>query len=49
MKTKQKEKKPITGFTKNKSLNKYSKQELFKEKVERANHILKTIGLPKGI
>lgn len=27
--------------------NKYSNQPLFKDKEERANHILKTVGLPK--
>lgn len=27
--------------------NKYSDQPLFKDKVDRANHILKTVGLPK--
>ena len=26
---------------------KYADQPLFKEKVERANHILKTVGIPK--
>lgn len=36
------------GFTLNKALkDKYSDQPLFKEKVDRANHILKTFGLPK--
>lgn len=35
-------------FTVNKGLNKYRKENLFKEKVEKANHILKTVGLPKG-
>jgi hypothetical protein len=37
------------GFTLNVSLDKkYNDQPLFKEKIERANHILKTIGLPKS-
>ena len=27
--------------------DKYADQPLFKDKIERANHILKTIGLPK--
>lgn len=27
--------------------NKYADQPLFKDKIERANHILKTIGLPE--
>jgi hypothetical protein len=36
------------GFTINSTLDKkYSDQPLFKDKVERANHILRTIGLPK--
>ena len=37
------------GFTLNKSLkDKYADQPLFKEKVDRANHILKAFGLPKA-
>jgi len=36
------------GFTLNSKLDKkYSDQPLFKDKVDRANHILKTVGLPK--
>lgn len=36
------------GFTVDPTLNgKYAEQPLFKEKVDRANHILKTVGLPK--
>ena len=36
------------GFTVDPSLNgKYDDQPLFKDKVDRANHILKTVGLPK--
>lgn len=36
------------GFTVDPKLNgKYDDQPLFKEKVDRANHILKTVGLPK--
>ena len=36
------------GSTFNKSLDKkYIDQPLFKDKVDRANHILKTVGLPK--
>lgn len=27
--------------------DKYADQPLFKDKIERANHILKTVGLPK--
>ncbi len=30
-----------------KSLDKYLKKGLFKEKIDKANHILKTVGLPK--
>ena len=42
------EKKLPKGFKLNAKLdNKYADQPLFKEKEERANHILKTIGLPK--
>ena len=32
-----------------KSLNKYSDQVLFKEKVEKANETLKNVGLPKTL
>ncbi len=28
--------------------NKYSDQPLFKDKIDRANYILKTVGLPKA-
>jgi hypothetical protein len=37
------------GFTINPDLDKknYSEQPLFKDKIDRANHILKTVGLPK--
>jgi hypothetical protein len=36
------------SFKINKSLtDKYADQPLFKDKIERANHILKTVGLPK--
>ena len=42
------EKKLPKGFKFNATLDtKYGEQPLFKEKVERANHILKTVGLPK--
>lgn len=38
------------GFKLNAELNnKYADQPLFKDKVDRANHILKTVGLPKGV
>ena len=36
------------GFTVDPTLEgKYDDQPLFKDKVDRANHILKTVGLPK--
>ena len=36
------------GFTIDPTLGgKYDDQPLFKDKVDRANHILKTVGLPK--
>ena len=36
------------GFTVDPTLQrKYDYQPLFKDKVDRANHILKTVGLPK--
>ncbi len=42
------EKKLPKGFKFNATLEtKYAEQPLFKEKIERANHILKTVGLPK--
>ena len=42
------EKKLPKGFKLNQKLgDKYTNQPLFKDKVDRANHILKTIGLPK--
>lgn len=50
MKTKKtvSEKKLPKGFKLNTSLgDKYKDQPLFKDKVERANYILKTVGLPK--
>ena len=51
MKTKKTEtKKPKLpeGFTVDPKLSgKYDNQPLFKDKVDRANHILKTVGLPK--
>lgn len=43
-----KKKKLPKSFKVNPALaNKYADQPLFKNKVEQANHILKTIGLPK--
>ena len=50
MKTKKEiaKKKIPKGFKFNATLDtKYAEQPLFKEKIERANHILKTVGLPK--
>jgi len=50
MKTKKitEEKKLPKGFKFNATLdNKYADQPLFKDKVDRSNHILKTIELPK--
>jgi hypothetical protein len=42
------EKKLPKGFKLSPQLgDKYADQPLFKDKVDRANHILKTIGLPK--
>ncbi len=42
------EKKLPKGFKFDATLdNKYTEQPLFKDKVDRANHILKTVGLPK--
>ncbi|HWK57357.1 MAG TPA: hypothetical protein VNQ80_08470 [Parapedobacter sp.] len=41
------DKKRKVDFTTNKSLNKYRKIDLFKDKVDKTNHILKTVGLPK--
>ena len=42
------EKKMPKGFKFNATLDtKYAEQPLFKEKIERANHILRTVGLPK--
>ena len=36
------------GFTIDPSLDgRYNDQPLFKDKVDRANHLLKTVGLPK--
>ena len=47
MKSKKTTKKVLKGFTKNASLDKYADQPLFKDKVDKVNHILKTVGLPK--
>jgi hypothetical protein len=43
-----KKKKLPKSFRVNKTLSdKYADQPLFKDKIERANHILKTVGIPK--
>ncbi len=47
IKTKKKNKPLPNGFMKNPDLDKYANQELFKEKMAKANHILKTVGIPK--
>ena len=50
MKTKKElaDKKMPKGFKFNTTLEtKYTEEPLFREKIERANHILKTVGLPK--
>lgn len=39
--------KKLTGLTKNPAIDKDTDKELFKDKVKMANHILKTVGLPK--
>lgn len=39
-------KKPVVVKV-DKSLDKYLTKDLFKEKVDKANHVLKTVGLPK--
>ncbi len=47
-KTKTEKKKLPKDFKINPALaDKYDDQPLFKDKVDRANHILKTVGLPK--
>ena len=39
-------KKPIINKV-DKSLDKYLDNDLFKDKIDKANHILKTVGIPK--
>lgn len=47
-KAKSSKKKLSKDFTINPALSgKYDDQPLFKDKVDRANHILKTVGIPK--
>ena len=47
MKQAKNNKKKSPAMKVNKSLDKYLDKGLFKEKVDKANHILKTVGLPK--
>lgn len=48
MKKKKEQNSPKTPtVTVDKSLNQYKEQVLFKEKVEKANEALRTVGLPK--
>lgn len=49
MKTKTKIKKLPIGYSYNPELDKYANIELFKDKVEKAKKILKTVDLPKDI
>jgi hypothetical protein len=39
--------KKLTIIKVDKKLDKFLDKELFKEKVDKANHILKTVGIPK--
>lgn len=48
MKEKKTTSKTLKGFIKNPQLDKYADKVLFKDKVKMANHILKTVGLPKA-
>lgn len=48
MKEKKTTNKELEGFTKNPKLDKYADKVLFKDKVKMANHILKTVGIPKA-
>lgn len=47
MKQGKKDDKKPTIIKVDKSLDKYLKKGLFKEKVDKANEVLKTVGLPK--
>ena len=47
MKKAKKGDKKLTILKVDKKLDKYLEKGLFKEKVDKANHILKTVGLPK--
>ncbi len=44
--TKNTGKKPVINKV-DKSLDKYLEKGLFKDKIDKANHILKTVGIPK--
>jgi hypothetical protein len=48
MKTKKSKKAKMPGIQIDKSLDKYNDQVLFPEKLEKANEMLRTIGLPKS-
>ena len=47
MKNAKKESKKPTIIKVDKNLDKYLKKDLFKEKVDKANEVLKNVGLPK--
>lgn len=49
MKAKKKSPKLLKGFTIDPTIKSYDDDPLVKKKVEKVNHILKTVGLPKGI
>lgn len=49
MKTKKKPRKLLKGFTVDPTIKNYDDDPLVKKKIEKVNHILKTVGLPKGI
>lgn len=49
MKTRTKTKKLLKGFTVDPTIKSYDNEPLFKLKVKKVNHILKTAGLPKDI
>jgi hypothetical protein len=48
MKTKRSKKVKMPGIQIDKSLDKYNDQVLFPEKLEKANEMLRTVGLPKS-
>lgn len=49
MKTKKKTKKLLKGFTIDPTVKNYDDHPLVKLKLEKVNHILETVGLPKDI